>query len=85
MSGEERRIFKLDAVLALLSGVGGADASDLVGYLVGRDLNAQEVAVAATLAKAWLFKVNPAFMDSKYDEAGIYEDWIKRREEAHWR
>jgi len=77
MSGEERRVFKLDAVLALLCGVGGAEANDLVCYLVGRDCSAQEVTVAATLAKAWLFKVNPAFMDSKYDETGIYEDWIK--------
>lgn len=78
MSEEGRRVFNMETILSLINGKGGDDVSDLLGFLSQRDLSPQEEGVVAILARAWLFSQHPPFMESTYDESGIWEDFVKK-------
>ena len=73
---EERKVFKIEKVLALLAGKTGGEVSELLFFLTQQDLDAQGEAMVAPLAKAWLCSQHPPFMDCRITEDAIYEDWI---------
>lgn len=73
---EGRKIFPLDTILALLSGVGGADTSGLLSFMTAKELNPEQEAIVAPLAQAWLCKLHPAFLESKFSEDAPYENWV---------
>ncbi len=78
MSEAARRVIKMETVLGLISGKGGDDVSDLLAFLTQRDLNSQEEALVAPLAKAWLCSKHPPLLEGPYKAADIYEDWVKK-------
>ncbi len=83
MSEEGRRVFKMDTVLGLLAGKGGGDVTDFMGYLTGRELNAQDEGAVQALVIAWLYKSHPAFMDSQYEETTVYDEWVQAQKKKH--
>lgn len=78
MSEEGRRVFKMDTILALLAGKESEATSDLLRFLTQRELSSQEEGIVTTLAKAWLFSMNPPFMDCKLAETDIYDEWVAK-------
>lgn len=78
MADEERRVFKLDVVLALFAGKVDAQVSDLLGYLTGRELSKHDESVVATLAQAWLASLEPKLLETSFDDTAIYDDWVKK-------
>ncbi len=73
---EERKVFKIEKVLALLAGKTGGEVSELLFFLTQQDLDATGEAMVAPLAKAWLCSQHPPFLDCKFTADSIYEDWI---------
>lgn len=70
MSDEARRVIKMDVVLDLVAGKGGEKVTDLLCFLLGRDLDARQAALAAPLAKGWLYKTIPALFGAS-DAKGL--------------
>jgi len=77
MSEEGRRVFKMEAILALFAGKSDDSVSELLGYLSQRDLSAAQEAFVSTLAKAWLYSQHQPFMECAYNENTIYSEWIR--------
>ncbi len=73
---EERKVFKIEKVLALLAGKTGGEVSELLFFLTQQDLDATGEAMVAPLAKAWLCSQHPPFLDCRFTPESIYEDWI---------
>lgn len=75
---EERRVFKMETILNLIAGKGGSDVSELLAFLTQRDLSAKEEGVAGSLAKAWVFSQHPPFMECKFSETAIFDEWAAK-------
>jgi len=73
---EERRVFKMETILNLIAGKTGSDVTELLAFLCQRDLSVKQEGVAWALAKAWIFSQHPPFMECKFAETAIYEDWV---------
>lgn len=79
MSEEARKVVKMEAVLGLIAGQNSDDVSDLLAFLTQRELSAQDEAIVAPLAKAWICSQHPQFMEDPYKSAAIYEDWVQKQ------
>lgn len=69
---------KMETILALWTGKGGAGQKELMEFLTGRSLCDCEATLVAPLVKAWLGSQLPALMGTKVDPAAIYEEWLKK-------
>lgn len=79
MSDEARRVFKMETILGLIAGKGGADVSDLLCYLTQRELSAEEEGVVAPMSKGWLYSMEPRFMQCCYEEGEPFDAWTKKQ------
>lgn len=83
MSAEDRRVFKMDTVLALLADKDGNDVADMTTFLLGREVASQDAPVARNLIKAWIYSQHPAFMKNRFEEGQVYEEWVGKMKKEH--
>lgn len=75
---ENRMMVKMETILALWTGKGGAGQKELMEFLTGRSLCDCETTLVTPLVKAWLASQLPALLGAKADPAAIYEEWLKK-------
>lgn len=70
---DDRKVFPLESVLALVTGKKDADVQDLAGFITGRSVTCAACAAAVgPFAAAWLARWYPKFMDFEWAEG---QDW----------
>lgn len=70
---DDRKVFPLESVLALVTGKKDADVKELAGFIAGRSVTCDACAAAvAPFAAAWLARWYPKFMDFEWAEG---QDW----------
>lgn len=70
---DDRKVFPLESVLALVTGKKDADVKELAGFIAGRSVTCAACAAAvAPFAAAWLARWYPKFMDVEWAEG---QDW----------
>lgn len=70
---DDRKVFPLESVLALVTGKKDADVKELAGFIAGRSVTCAACAAAvAPFAAAWLARWYPKFMDFEWAEG---QDW----------
>ena len=76
MSNEARRIFPMETVLGVLTGTGGSEVLDLLGFAVKRDVSDEYRPAVAPMVKGWLYSLNPAFMKLAYSKDISFNAWV---------
>ena len=70
---DDRKVFPLESVLALVTGKEGANVQELAGFITGRAVTCAACAAAVgPFAAAWLARWYPRFMDLDWAEG---QDW----------
>ncbi len=77
---EERRVIKMQTLLALVAGKDDGEVSDLLGFLTQRELSATEEEVVKPLVRAWVLNQKPELMNVTINEGDIFEEWAEKQE-----
>ncbi len=76
MSDDDRRVFPMESVLGVVTGKGGGEVLDFLGYAVQRDICDCARPAVAPAVRGWLAGLNPKFAGLSLDEGMEYGAWL---------
>lgn len=76
---ENRMMVKMETILALWTGKGGAGQKELLEFLTGRSLSDAETTIVTPLVKGWLASQLPALMGTCQDETAVQDEWVAKQ------
>ena len=79
MSDNDRRVFPMESALGVVTGKGGGEVLDFLGYAVQREICDCARPAVAPAVKGWLYSLNPDFFSIAVDEGMDYEAWVTQQ------
>jgi regulator of replication initiation timing len=76
MSKEARRIFPMETVLGVLTGTGGTEVLDLLGFALQRAVSDEYRPAVAPMVKGWLYSLHPPLMKLPCGENVAFNVWM---------
>lgn len=80
---DDRKVFPLETVLALVTGKKDADVTELAGFITGHSVTCTAcAATVAPFAAAWLARWYPKFMDCEWAEGQDWQAFVAKARKA---
>ncbi len=81
MSDNDRRVFPMESALGVVTGKGGGEVLDFLGYAVQRDICDCARAAVSPAVKGWLYSLNPEFFKLSLDDGMDYASWVAQQKQ----
>lgn len=82
MSDDARRVFPMESALGVVTGKGGNEVLDFLGYAVQREVCDCARAAVAPAVKGWLYSLSPDFYKVSVDDGMEYGAWLAQQKQA---